>query len=163
MEEGGEEEERWEKLERERAQNDPMYQMLMQPDTLEFAETIIDMGQQLASHKYENMLEDNPCIASMFALTTGGKYEGADAEIKVFLALLLIEYEPRLADVVERSYAAQGCSFHGELGPSRFRQTMQKVRVYVKQTLEFPYNTANIVEIVRNFVLATRTQYIMGL
>ena len=148
-----------EEIEKNRKECDPVFHMLYAPEG--FIEQFIETGIAIIRKRYGRHVADDPTIERVFDLLTNNKYEGDDMPIKIAVVFCMIAREPYLATAVAQSYKPDGGLFE-ERGPQMFRKLMVSAHTYIKQTMRFPYNESNIVEIIRNFVTALQQTYTMG-
>lgn len=88
--------------------------------------------------------------------------EQADVNIKVFNILMMLNREPELQDIIRSGFDVeskynlwgQECNYH-------FSAFLAHLHQMVEATLNWNYNELNIVDVVRNFVKAARSHYVM--
>jgi len=155
-------------IEKEHFKCDPFYRLLFDTDgtfddntNVKFIDELLATGINIIYTKYGKIIEKHAHISVILKLLQSNKYENHDSTIKLFALLIMIAHEPELADCIAKLYNTKGGLFE-QHGPRFYRKTINLLKENIKKTFEFPYNIANIVEILDNFMSSICLKYGCG-
>ena len=160
---------------RNRCEADPIYQLLFFPTqpievhdpvtgalvyTTTFIDRFIDGIYSMMKKRYGPALQKERLIVEMFEILQGSL---CDAQLKTFVMMFLIKWEPSVGDLVRDLYEpdAKGSLF-GTESIDQYNSLLRRLDHWVEQTITFPFSQFSIVQLVQNFLQACTTEYIMG-
>ena len=157
-------------IEHQRCQVDPIYCLLTNPsyvqpgDTVPFVDGLMELSIAYIQQRYGDRLMCNHNVQRIYGLLTVNRdidpVLGRDDAVKVFALMFIFKWERELAQCIERMYNEEhpACVY----SRNQFNRLLSHLGQYIDKTLEFPYNKCNIVEIVKQFLLACKKQYLMN-
>jgi len=157
-------------IEKNHFKYDPFYRLLFDTDctfddnkNVKIIDELLMTGINIIYKKYGQTIQQNTHINVIFTLfqTSLNKYNKHSPEIKLFILLTMIAHEPELANCIEKLYDTKGGLFE-EHGPRLYRKTIILIKENIRKTFEFPYNIANIVGMIDNFISSIRLKYACG-
>lgn len=145
----------------ERLQIDPIYRLLLEPNSIVENSIYIDTLLALCiKYLYKlygtDFIHANSVLEKVYALllTT------SDNDVKTFTIIFFLQWEPALREEVKKMY--KDSPYHLNGGTNQFFRFMTRMEDNIAKTLHFPFDKYNIFHIVTNFCRAARHEYIMG-
>lgn len=139
----------------EKREENPCYKLFFFPERDHLMRDFLQCAIDILKKKYgaERLLKDRT-IARAFRLLQ----EINDNEVRVFALMILITWEPNISEALQSGID----DTHPIYNRMHFTKFMARLHQFVEQTIHFPYNKHNIIEIVTEFEKAARLEYMMG-
>lgn len=135
-----------------RCQGDPCYSMMFFPERGDL-DNMIKFSIQMIKKRYS--IQDKK-ILRIFDLL-----EIIDDDYpKLFAMFFFMCWEKKVAETLEDAY--DGTGIFEKNDKTHFKSFLGKIHEFVEKTTRFGYNKDNAIEIVTNFVDATKIEYIIG-
>jgi hypothetical protein len=83
-----------------------------------------------------------------------------DHDIRLFVVLNWMYRERSMREAIEREYDQKG--IFGKDDINHFHSFVGLIGKFVDQTVQFPYDPSNVMDIVENFIKAAKLEYMMG-
>lgn len=126
-----------------------MYNLFFFPEMNDFLENLLKCSIQIIEKKYGPRLSQEPDIAHAFKML---KDIDTDQTARIFALLFMINWETNIIKLLESTHQNK----------THFKKYLMRLHEFVENTLRYPYDKHNIIEIVEGFERESRLEYVMG-
>jgi hypothetical protein len=120
-----------------------------------FTEELLEMCIAVAQKKYGTRFQEDKTINYMFELLRKSK----EKTIKRIAIIFCMYWESHVYDAIKELYTDEG--LFDDKGKDHLLMFYNKMGEFVEQTIRFPCNEQNIIEMMENFEKGARVQYLM--
>jgi hypothetical protein len=145
-------------IHKERCDNDPIYKIMFDDtDDEGFVEELLQICIKIVQKKYGKRFQEDITINYMFSLLK--KHE--DKLIKRIVLVFFLYWESNVYEMIKDKYNDKGGLFEDK-GKDHFQMFYSKMGEFIEQTIRFPCNEQNIIEMMENFEKSAKMEYLMG-
>lgn len=145
-------------IHKQRCDNDPIYKLLFDnKDKEDFVEKLVQVSIKSIEKKYGKKLSEDKTISYMFSLLDTQKN---DKLIRRIMMIFFIYWESSIYETIKNMYDKEG--LFEDRGQDHFLMFYNKMGEFVEQTIRFPCNEQNIIEMLENFEKGAKMEYLMG-
>lgn len=137
-------------IHKRRCEQDPCYNLFFFPETDNFLSQLLHFSIQIIEKKYGPRLCQDAHIAYAFSLL---KRIDSDTTVRIFALMFMIRWESGIVKALESGYKKD---------TTLFKKFVMRLHEFVENTLRYPYDKHNIIDIVNGFEQTCRLEYIMG-
>lgn len=132
-----------------------MFDFFFYPERDDFMKQFLQCSIDIVKKRYgeERLLKDSSIRRVFHMLTT---IEDDDA--RRFFLLFLMYWEQNVSDTIKSGIDDNEPIF----SPLHYEKFRMRLKAFIDQTVHFPYDKHNIIEIVTEFEKAARLEYVMG-
>lgn len=138
-------------------EKNPCYTLFFEPEKDNLINDFLKCAIDIMKKRYgeDRLVNQDRTIARAFRLLT----EINDNTVRVFALMFLIHWETDIANALKSGIDDTEQNVYTR---RHFEKFSARLKHFIDQTIHFPYNKHNIIEIVTEFEKAARLEFIMG-